>query len=336
LQALHIAGPNAVLETLNLGLVPASLISTSSVNLAGASAILENSSGATLTLGSFAGVVSSEARLTTGGLNVGGNGASTTFDGFFSGPNAVTKLGAGTLTLSGNSTHTGPTTVSAGTLLVHGNNSAATGAVTVQSPATLGGNGTLGGAATIQPGATLSPGASIGTITFNNLLTMNGTTFMEISHTPLTNDVVIQSGAMAYSGALVVTNTAGTLAAGDKFKLFNAPSYSGSFASNSLPSLAPGLDWNTTKLNISGTLWVVTTNPPTLSTPTSGGGNFSFGGFGGTPGWDYYVITATNVTLPLAAWTRVVTNQFDALGNCNVSVPLDPLQPLLFYRVQVP
>ena len=336
LQALHTAGPNAVLETMNLGLAPASLVATSSVNLAGASAILENSSGATLTVGSLTGVAASEARLTSGGLSVGGNGASTIFAGFLSGSNALTKTGAGTLTLSGNNTHTGPTTVSAGKLQLDGNNLSAVGALTVASNATLGGSGTIGGAATIQAGGTLSPGASIGTITFNNALTLNGTTFMEISHTPLTNDMVTQSGAMTYNGALVVTNTAGTLVAGDKFKLFNAPSYSGSLASNSLPTLAPGLDWNTTKLNVSGTLWVVTTNPPTLSPPLLGGGNFSFGGVGGTPGWDYYIISSTNVTLPPALWTRVATNQFDSSGNCNVSVPLDPAQPLLFYRLQVP
>ena len=336
LQSLHIAGPNAILETMNLGLMPASLISTSAVNLAGATGIFENSSGATLIIGSLTGVAGSEARLTSGGVTVGGPGASTTFAGFLSGTNGLTKSGTGTLTLSGNSTYTGPTTVSVGTLLVHGNNSAATGAVSVQSPATLGGNGMLGGAATIQPGATLSPGASIGMITFTSTLALNGAMLLEISHTPLTNDVVNLAGAITYNGTLVVTNTAGTLVAGDKFKLFNASGYLGSFASNSLPALSAGLDWNTTKLNTSGTLWVVSTNPPTLSSPSSGVGNFSFGGVGGTPGWDYYVITSPDVTLPPALWTRVATNQFDPAGNCTVTAPLDPLQPARFYRLQVP
>ena len=101
-------------------------------------------------------------------------------------------------------------------------------------------------------------------------------------------------------------------------------------------SALPRLVWNNTKLNVSGTLWVVSTNAPTLSTPTNGGGNFAFGGVGGTPGWDYYVITTTNMILPPASWDRLATNQFDASGNCNVIVPLDPLQPLRFYRVQVP
>lgn len=188
----------------------------------------------------------------------------------------------------------------------------------------------------MQSGGTLSPGASIGTITFTNSLSLAGTTRMEISHSPLTNDLVNKSGALTCSGALVVSNVAGVLAAGDSFKLFNAPSYAGSFTSNSLPALSTGLIWNATKLNTSGKLWVVSTNPPTLSPPSAGGGNFGFGGTGGTPGWDYYVLSSTNLAVPLAAWTRVATNQFDAFGNCSVSVQLDPLQPVRFYRLQVP
>ena len=336
LQSLHAAGPNAVLETLSLGIAPVSLAANTTMNLAGGTAVLENSSGAALSLGALTGVAGSEARMTSGGLNLGGNGASTTFAGSFSGAGSLNKSGAGTLTLSGNSTHTGPTTVNAGRLQMDGNHSAASGTLTIAAGATLGGSGTIGGAAIIQSGATLAPGAGIGTLTFNSPLTLNGTTFMEISRAPLTNDLVTQSGVLTYNGTLVVSNLAGTLVAGDKFKLFNAASYSGSFASNNFPPLAPGLIWNTTKLGASGTLWVVTTNPPTLSPPTSGGGNFSFGGVGGTPGWDYYVLAATNLTLPLAAWERIATNQFDAAGNCVVSIPVVPLQPSRFYRLQVP
>jgi hypothetical protein len=80
--------------------------------------------------------------------------------------------------LTGTNTYTGTTTVSAGTLAINGNNSAATGAVTVQSGATLAGSGTVGGATTIQSGATHTPGNSPGLQTFNNGLTYaTGSTF---------------------------------------------------------------------------------------------------------------------------------------------------------------
>lgn len=60
--------------------------------------------------------------------------------------------------LSGNNTYTGATTVNGSTLIINGDQSAATGAVNVNSGGTLGGIGTLGGATTIASGATLSPG----------------------------------------------------------------------------------------------------------------------------------------------------------------------------------
>ncbi|MDR2980685.1 MAG: autotransporter-associated beta strand repeat-containing protein [Puniceicoccales bacterium] len=76
-----------------------------------------------------------------------------------------TKAGAGTMVLSGENTYTCETRVNAGTLLINGNQTSATGAVTVANGATLGGNGIIGGKITIQLGGTLSPGNSTGVLT---------------------------------------------------------------------------------------------------------------------------------------------------------------------------
>ncbi|MCX6874623.1 MAG: autotransporter-associated beta strand repeat-containing protein [Verrucomicrobia bacterium] len=64
----------------------------------------------------------------------------------------LTKTGVGTLVLSADNTYPGTTTVSAGTLLVNGNNSGG-GNVAVSSNATLGGTGTIAGATTFGSGA---------------------------------------------------------------------------------------------------------------------------------------------------------------------------------------
>ncbi len=101
-----------------------------------------------------------------------------TLTGEISGSGNLAYAGPGRLSLTGNNTYTGTTTVSAGTLAINGNNSGATGAVTVQSGATLAGSGTVGGATTIESGATHAPGNSPGLQTFNNGLTYaTGSTF---------------------------------------------------------------------------------------------------------------------------------------------------------------
>ena len=88
-------------------------------------------------------------------ISVGSNNASTTFSGAISGTlGQLTKVGNGTLTLSGNNTYTGATTVSAGTLLLSSTGSLAAGsAVTVQTGAAIGGDGTISGNLTLASGA---------------------------------------------------------------------------------------------------------------------------------------------------------------------------------------
>jgi autotransporter-associated beta strand protein len=72
------------------------------------------------------------------------------------GPRPLEKIGAGALILTAANTYTGPTTISAGTLIVNG--SIASSAVTVNAGATLAGTGTVG-ATTILSGGTFAPGS---------------------------------------------------------------------------------------------------------------------------------------------------------------------------------
>lgn len=70
-----------------------------------------------------------------------------------SGTGGLAKTGAGTLTLTGPNNYSGATTVEAGSLVIHGDHSAATGEVVVRSGAALGGDGILGGNLVLEPGA---------------------------------------------------------------------------------------------------------------------------------------------------------------------------------------
>ena len=100
-----------------------------------------------------------------------------------------------------------------------------------------------------------------------------------------------------------------------------------------LPALAPNLVWNTNLLNIDGTLSVAAYAPPVIGQLTVTGTNLNVTGSGGIPGWNYYVLTATNLTAPI--WLPVATNQFDADGNFNFTNAMPPgLQR--FYRLQLP
>jgi fibronectin-binding autotransporter adhesin len=99
-------------------------------------------------------------------LEVGGNGQSTTYSGILSGSGGFTKVGAGTLTLSGSNSATGLTSVNAGGLRLNGS---IAGGLNVAAIAALSGTGTVGGNATIA--GTHSPGNSPGAQTFTGSLT---------------------------------------------------------------------------------------------------------------------------------------------------------------------
>ncbi len=104
-----------------------------------------------------------------GEVNV--NAGTTTYGGIIAGT-GFRKSGTGILLLTGANTYTGATQVSAGKLVINGDNSAATGAMTVDNGASLGGNGTIGGATTID--GTHTPGNSPGLQTFVSDLTYGG------------------------------------------------------------------------------------------------------------------------------------------------------------------
>ena len=281
----------------------------------------------------------------SGGQNmtytIGEANANTEFDGVITngtvGTVAVIKTGSGTLTLTSTNGYSAGTVITGGTLLVNNTKGSGTGsgAVIVNSGA-LSGTGIISGPVTVNIGGALAPGNPLGTLTISNTLTLTtgSTTFMQIQHSPFTNDVVKIFGAFTEGGTLSVTNYNGTaFALGDSFKLFNASSYSGSFTNFVLPPLNSGLGWNTSALNTSGTLSVMTLSSPRISSVSILNGSLIVNGTGGTANWPYYILVTTNLASP--QWQPIATNQFDAGGNFSFTNIINSTSPQSYYRLQL-
>lgn len=112
-------------------------------------------------------------------LTANGNNSSTVFSGVIEDGNAVTaltKTGAGTLTLSGTSTFTGVTTVNGGRLMVDGSIVPSSG-VQVNAGGLVGGSGFLP-STVIAGGGTLAPGTTSAALSVNgNLMFDSGAAY---------------------------------------------------------------------------------------------------------------------------------------------------------------
>ena len=81
---------------------------------------------------------------------------------------------------------------------------------------------------------------------------------------------------------------------------------------------------------------MASTTPPKLGSPAFTGTNLVFSGTNGVPLASFYLLATTNLTQPLATWTRVATNQFDAAGHFLLTnEPAAGTAPA-FYVLQIP
>jgi fibronectin-binding autotransporter adhesin len=327
----------------------------------------QNSSGATTVVGPV--TLNTNASGGAGNVSFNCGGTSLAFSNAISGPGNLLKMNGGNyLFLSATNTYTGNTIVDSGWIgLVGGGSIAASPVLTLNGTAidatrrtdhtlTLAANQTLNGVSgsvvgllVVGAGATVSPGTDaqpLSTLTVQSNLIFNAgsTNIMDLATSPTpTNDMIAATSTKAtitYGGTLVLNFTPGSLSAGNTFQLFSATNYSGAFSAISPATPGSGLAWDASALLTSGTLAVAVAPvgvTPAITSVTSSGASLVLQGTNNTgfAGGTYCLLSSTNAALPVASWTRVLTNSFGTAGTFSNAIPIDPAKPQCFYRLQL-
>jgi autotransporter-associated beta strand protein len=199
----------------------AGLNSVAGTNAATNNNIVESTPAATLTLGGS-------------GDHSFGDGSNAN-SGVIRGAISLVKSGAGTQTLGDTNTYTGTTDVTGGTLIVNGDQSAATGAVTVATGGTLGGIGTIGGATTVQSGGFLTgaTNGTVGEINFaSGLTTDTGSTWLIdlVQNVNGSSDLVDVTGILNLNSSTLSLITSGAYTVGNTYTIARYTSRAGTFS----------------------------------------------------------------------------------------------------------
>lgn len=132
--------------------------------------------------------------------------ANQSLGGIISGAGSLVKSNTGTLTITGSdNSYTGTTTISAGTLVLNGTHAnTSTGLYTVNSGATLKGEGRTTSSVTVDTGGNITPGNSPGELTIGGL-TLNGTLNISVdgdstSLLTILGDAKITGGTVSFIG----------------------------------------------------------------------------------------------------------------------------------------
>jgi glucose/arabinose dehydrogenase len=113
----------------------------------------------------------------------------------------------------------------------------------------------------------------------------------------------------------------------------------GSLPSIQMPPLASNLADTTDILVVSNWIASLSLNTlpdvPVFNSIKITGTNLIFQGTNGWPGQNYSLLASTNLALPLNQWLPIFTNAINPAGNFNLTNPLTPGIPKLFYQLQL-
>ena len=198
-----------------------SVVNGGSASLTGAvTGTLSIAAGGGATLGDGGSL--SQASLSNAGTFIVNKSVDSSLSTAISGSGGFQKLGSGILTVTGNNTYSGDTTVSAGTLKVNG--SLGSGGLSVAASAWLMGTGTINGPVTVS--GTLTPGANPGVITLGSLvLTPTSSTVIEIASagtrgTAYDGVSILDAGGLTYGGTMTLAFGGSAIADNTTFDIF--------------------------------------------------------------------------------------------------------------------
>ena len=281
--------------------------------------------------GGVSGSLPSGSAVTNNGMLLLNRNSAFTLGNAISGSGGLSQIApAGIVTLTGNNSYAGPTTVTAGTLYVNGAQTGK-GAATVASGATLGGTGKLGGNVTIQSGGTLAPGgagAAAGTLTIDGDLTLQSGSLLSYALGQAgvaggaLNDLTNVGGNLALGGTLNVSTSTGGAFGPGVYRLFNyGGARSGSLTLGTMPAtgnyfIQTSVDKQVNLVNADGltlNYWDGDAGPKNNGVIDGGSGTWRVGGAGTSDNWTN---TAGTVN---AAWSQDAFAVFAGQGG-NVKV----------------
>ena len=192
---------------------------------------------------------------------------------------------------------------------------------------------TLNNATLIVTNQVGAPGAGIVT-----MATTNSAMHLSLHGSAIATNIVTTN--LTASGITTISiDSVADVTTTTTFPLISYTSFNGSIANFAVGSLPANLAGSLVNNAAAKRIDLIVTHAP--AAPVIGSinlldTNLILSGTNGSPTWTYYLLTSTNISLPLSNWSAVQTGFFDGSGNFQITNGTDPTLQQQFYILQMP